>query len=138
MRLGEVSCARNPAPVQPVDPSASFDLNDPRQRALRALAEQYGPTPKRGAVPEAAVPGAEACVHALEIYFSLLAAGSRSTPQPSQVDQALRSAGLTNIVVAPGPVFGASTGELCVFGAFTTNGPEFTLGPPATDGSCRP
>jgi hypothetical protein len=133
---GEASCARAAMPMPSVDPSASFDINDPRQRALRMLAEQYRPTPRRGAVPQAAVPGAEACVHALSIEFTLLASGSRAVPDEREIDEALRAAGLMKIFVRSGPAFAASTGAACVYGTFTEAGPAFTIGPPAIDGSC--
>ncbi len=120
------------------DPSASVDLNDPRQRALHALAQQYRPTPQRAPVPEAAVPGAEACVQLLAVTFSLVAAGTGRTPEASEIDGALRQAGLTKIVVDTGPVFSASTGEACVFGTFPAGEPEFMLGPLGADGSCGP
>jgi hypothetical protein len=121
-----------------VDPSASFDINDPRQRALRVLAEQFRPTPRRGIVPQAAVPGAEACVNALRLEFSLLMSGSRSEPEESAIDRTLRAAGLAKIAVRPGPVFAASTGAACIYGAFTTAGPTFTIGPLGTGSSCSP
>src|SRR4051812_25227268 len=53
-RRGEATCARGATPAPSVPPS--FDLNDPRQRALHALTQQHEPTPRRGIVPEAAVP----------------------------------------------------------------------------------
>jgi hypothetical protein len=121
-----------------VDPSASFDITDPQQRTRRALAEQFRPTPRRGVVPQAAVPGAEACVHALRIHFSLLASGSRSVPDEPAIDAALRSAGLTKIAVRSGPAFAASTGAACIHGTFTGTGPAFTIGPLTTDNACRP
>ncbi|WP_412746438.1 hypothetical protein [Krasilnikovia sp. MM14-A1004] len=119
-----------------MDPS--IDINDPRQRALLTLAQQYHPVPRRGVVPEAAVPGAEACVNALTMQFVLLAGGSRAVPDRRAVDAALRSAGLVDIVVRAGPTFAASTGAACVYGRFSAAGPAFEIGPPATDGSCRP
>jgi hypothetical protein len=137
-RAGEVSCALGRPPLRPADLPPSFDVNDPRQRALRSLAQQYRPTPLRGPVPDDAVRGAEACVQVLRVTFSLITAGARSTPSASQVDTALTSAGLTNIAVASGPVFGASTGAACLFGTFAAEGPRFTIGPLAADGSCRP
>lgn len=137
-RSGEASCAWGARPMPSVDLSASFDVNDPEQRARRVLAEQYRPLPRRGALAEAAVPGAEACVHALKREFSLRAGGSRAVPDEPAIGAALRSAGLTNIDVRPGPAFTASTGAACIYGTFTASGPGFTLGPPATDGSCPP
>ncbi|GIM91204.1 hypothetical protein Ato02nite_029970 [Paractinoplanes toevensis] len=133
---GAADCARGPNPVPSLDPSASFDVNDPEQRARRALAEQYRPTPTRGVVPAAAVPGAEACVHFLRMQFSLLAAGSGAAPGEPEVESALRSAGLTRIIVRSGPVFAASAGDACVHGSFTAAGPDFVIAPPAADGSC--
>jgi hypothetical protein len=133
-RRGEASCARGATPMPSLPPS--FDLNDPRQRALHALTQQHEPTPRRGTVPEAAVPGAEACIYLLRMNFSLLTAGSPSPPGTAPVEAALRSAGLMRIVVRPGPVFAASTGAACLSGRFTTDGPAFTIGPPAA--TCRP
>jgi hypothetical protein len=134
---GEATCAQGATPAQSLDPSASFDLNDPGQRARRVLAEQNGPTATRGVVPKVAIPGAEACVHALKIQFSLLAAGSRTAPDEQAIEAALRSAGLTKVLIHSGPVFAASTGAACVFGSFTATGPAFIVGPLTTDGSCR-
>ena len=132
------SCAWGAKPMPSVDPSASFDMSDPQERARRVLAEQYRPTPRRGVVAAAAVPGAEACVRALRIEFSLLTAGSPAAPDDPAIERALRSAGLTKIVIRSGPVWAASTGGACVYGTFTAAGPAFTIGPPAIDGSCRP
>jgi hypothetical protein len=134
---GEATCARGARPVPSLDPSASFDPNDPRQRARRVLAEQHRPTPTRGVVPTVAIPGAEACVYLLKIQFSLLSAGSRTAPDEQAIEEALSSAGLTKIVVRPGPVFVASTGAACVHGSFTVTGPAFIIGPLGADGSCR-
>jgi hypothetical protein len=114
----------------------SFDISDPGQRALRALAEQHRPTPRRGSVPEAAVPGAEACVYALKLRFSLLAAGSSDVPGRREIDTSLRSAGLTKIVFRSESSFAASTGTACVYGSFPGSEPEFVIGAPAADGSC--
>jgi hypothetical protein len=113
---------------------ASWDVHDARERARRALVEQYRPTPRRGPVPEEAVPGAEACVHALRITFSLLAAGSATPPDEREVESALRSAGLLDIVV--NGEFAASTGAACIYGTFAADGPAFTIGPLAAAGSC--
>jgi hypothetical protein len=135
---GEASCARGATLMPSVDPSTSFDINDPQQRALRVLAEQFRPTPRRGTVPQAAVPGAEACVYVLRLQFSLLTSGFRSVPDASAIDRTLRAAGLAKIVIRPGPVFAASTGAACVYGTFTAAGPAFTIGPLGTDGSCSP
>jgi hypothetical protein len=121
-----------------VDPSASFDENDPEQRARRVLAQQYQPVPRRGVVPEAAVPGAEACVYRLKMEFNLLMSGSPRVPDEQAIGAALSSAGLTKIVVRSGPVFAASTGAACVLGTFTAKGPSFTIGPLAPNKSCRP
>jgi hypothetical protein len=121
-----------------LDPSASFDVNDPGQRARRVLAEQHRPTPTRGVVPKAAIAGAEACVYLLKMQFALLTAGSRTAPNEQSIEAALRSAGLMKIVVRSGPVFAAFTGGACVYGSFTATVPAFITGPPAADGSCRP
>jgi hypothetical protein len=119
-----------------VDPSASFDVNDPEQRARRVLEQQFRPTPRRGVVPEAAVPGAEACVYALKLTFSLLAHGSGIAPDASDVETALHSAGLTEVDVRSGPAFAASTGAACIYGKFTAAAPAFNIGPSAADGTC--
>lgn len=134
---GEALCARGATPMPAPDPSASFDLNDPEQRARRTLAEQRRPSVVRGVVPEGAVAGAEACVHVLSMEFSLLTAGSRTPPDVAAIEAALRSAGLTNVVISPGPVFVASTGSACLRGDFPSTGPAFIIGPVAEDGSCR-
>lgn len=118
------------------DPSASFDVDDPQQRARRTLAEQHRPTPTRGPVPPDAVPGAEACVTALKLHFSLLTSGSTRVPDERAISGALSSAGLTKIAVRPGPAFAGSTGAACVHGTYSTAGPAFTIGLPAADGSC--
>jgi hypothetical protein len=135
---GEATCARGATPVPSLDPSASFDPNDPAQRARRALAEQRRPTPTRGVVAARAIPGAEACVYFLKLQFSLLTAGSRAAPAEPAIETALRSAGLLKIVIRSGPVFAASTGAACVHGSFTAAEPAFVIGPLAAGGSCRP
>lgn len=106
--------------------------------ARRVLAEQYRPTPRRGAVPQVSIPGAEACVYALMRHFSLLASGSQTVPDARAIDAALRSAGLSRIDVRSGPAFAASTGAACIHGRFTPAGPAFVISPPASGGSCRP
>ncbi|MFC3738546.1 hypothetical protein ACFOS3_15945 [Paractinoplanes deccanensis] len=133
-RRDEATCARGALPRPTVDPSASFDLNDARERARRALAQQNPPTARRGVVPEAAVPGAEACVHALRIQFSLLEAAGSERPD---LGAALRSAGLTQIVVAS-PSFAASTGSACLYGTLTPAGPTFAIGPVTAGKPCSP
>jgi hypothetical protein len=130
------SCALGAPPLPSVDPSASIDPNDPMQRIRHILAEQYRPTPRRGVVPEAAALGAEACIRSLKIQFSLLMAGGQNVPDKPAIDAALRSAGLTKIIVGSGPAFGASTGAACVYGTFIATEPAFTISPPAADGSC--
>jgi hypothetical protein len=89
-------------------------------------------------VPETAVPGAEACVHALEIQFSLLMRGSRETPDEPSIDSALRSVGLTKIVIGSESSFAASTGAACVYGTVTTAGPDFAIGPATAGRPCLP
>lgn len=128
-RPGEASCAWGATPRFSLDPSASYDASDPEQRMRRALAEQNPPTPRRGSVPDTAVPGAEACVHALQLKFNLLARASGTPPDEEAIGAALRSAGLTKIVVRPGPAFAASTGAACVRGTFTASGPAFSITP---------
>lgn len=136
-RPGEASCARGARPMPSVDPSASFDVHDPRERSRRTLAQQHTPAPRRGDVPEAAVAGAEACISLLKMHFSLLTSGSRTVPDDRAIEAALRSAGLSRIVVRPGPEFTASTGAACLSGTYAATGPAFTIGPSAADGSCR-
>lgn len=136
VRSGEAACARGARPLPSVDPSASFDVDDPRQRTQRSLAQQYSPAPRRGGVPAAAVPGAEACIHALKLQLSLRADGAR-VPDGPAVDAALRAVGLTKIVVGPGSTFAASTGAACIVGTYAATGPAFTIGPEDADGSCR-
>jgi hypothetical protein len=135
---GQPSCARDARPLPSIDPSTSFDLSDPRQRALRALTAQNRPTPRRGPVPDAAVPAAEACVKDLRRYFTLPAANASGVPDESTVDAALHSAGLTKIAVRPGRGFAASTGAVCLYGTFTEAVPDFAIGPRTADGSCPP
>jgi hypothetical protein len=135
---GEATCAWGARPMPSLDPSASFDVNDPGQRARRVLAEQHRPTPTRGVVPKAGIAGAEACVYLLRTQFALLTTGSRTAPDERAIEVALRSAGLTNIVVRSGPVFAAFTGGACVYGSFTATVPAFIIGPSTAAGSCRP
>jgi hypothetical protein len=137
-RSGEAACARDARPAPAVNPSASFNLDDPGERARRALAQQDRPVPRRGALPESAVPGAEACVRALEIHFSLLMRGSGIAPSGPAIGAALTSAGLTGIVVGDDASFVASTGAACVHGAITRSGPSFVIGPVTVGGSCAP
>ncbi|GAA0581484.1 hypothetical protein GCM10010172_78080 [Paractinoplanes ferrugineus] len=126
-----VSGASLPAP-----PPASPGVGDARERARRALLEQRKPVPRRGVVPAAAVPRAEDCVHVLRLQVSLLTAGSAQPPGEAALKRALSSAGLSGIVVRPGPSFGASTGAVCVYGTFTGPDPSFEIGPPAVP--CAP
>jgi hypothetical protein len=133
----EASCTRDTRPMPAPNPSASFGPNDAEQRARRALAEQHRPSATRGAVPPAAVPGAEACLDVLRAQFSLLTAGSRTAPDQQAIEVALRSAGLTSIVVRSGPAFAASTGVACLYGNFTPTEPAFVIGPVSADGSCH-
>ncbi|MDI6099568.1 hypothetical protein QLQ12_13270 [Actinoplanes sp. NEAU-A12] len=131
------ACARAAMPRPAIDPSASFVVRDPGEGARRALAQKHRPTPRRGVVPEAAVPGAQACVDALRTEFALRMRGSHETPGGPVIDVSLRSAGLTQIVIGSAS-FAASTGAACVYGTFAAAGPEFAIGPVAADGSCPP
>jgi hypothetical protein len=137
VRAPTPSCVRDAEPVPAPGPSASVVLTDREQRARRALAAQRRPTATRGVVPKDAIPGAEACIQFLRMQFSLLSAGSRTSPDPTAVEAALHSAGLTTIVVGRGPVFSASTGAACLHGDLSVPEPAFIIGPLAADGSCR-
>jgi hypothetical protein len=94
------------------------------------------PVPTRGAVKPSVIPAAENCVHLLSLRFSLLAAGDKALTEPT-VRAELLDAGLTGVIVDPGPTFAASTGQACVVGTFTAGTPIFAITPLAGDGSCR-
>jgi hypothetical protein len=70
--------------------------------------------------------------------LTLLTAGRGEPPEESMLRRTLTTQGLTRITISADSSFAASTVKDCVFGTFTTNGPELTLGPPAADGACRP
>ncbi len=114
------------------------DAADAAERRRRALASQRSPVPHRGAVPPAAVPGAERCILVLRRQFALRVAGSGRAPADADIHTTLANAGLTGITVRPGSSFAASTGEVCILGAFTAGEPAFTIGAFADDRSCPP
>jgi hypothetical protein len=111
---------------------------DAAERARKALEAQQSPVPRRGIVPPAAVPGAEACVRLLQLEFNLLAAAAGGTPADAAVRAALLKAGLRDPVVEPGPAFAASTGSACVVGAFTGTEPSMAITPLGRGGACTP
>lgn len=132
-RPGEASCGIGARPRPSANPSESWDVNDARERARRALIAANPPTPLRGAVPPDAIPGAESCIMRLRMDFSLRSAGGSADERG--VEDSLRAAGLTAIEVTSGPAFTASTGYACIHGTLPD---DFTIGPLAADGSCRP
>jgi hypothetical protein len=124
-----------PAP-RGTDPN---DFDDPdgvleRRRALEAL---QSPVPRRGEVPAAAVPAAEACVRLLQAELTLLGV-SAGGPADTAVEAALRRAGLRNPVVKPGPAFAGSTGSACVVGSFAGTRPSLVIAPLDPAGACIP
>jgi hypothetical protein len=134
---GVASCAWSAAPM-PSGATASLPDSSAAERARRALAAQASPAPTRGAVPAAALPGAQACVQQLRMTFQLITAGSGQPPDDTAVRTALQTAGLQRVRVQPGPAFAGSTGQACVAGAFAAGSPTFTIAAPAPDGSCNP
>jgi hypothetical protein len=132
------SCAWSAAPMPaPSGSTASLPASSAAERARRALAAQASPAPTRGAVPPAALPGAQACVRQLRMTFRLLTAGSGQPPDDTAVRTALQTAGLQQVRVQPGPAFAGSTGQACVIGAFAADSPTFTIAAPAPDGTCN-
>ena len=140
------SCATPPEPwpapqvsgsqAVPAQPDAA--VTEALERRRRNLEAQNPPTPTRGAVLAAAIAGAESCVRALRIEFTLLAAGSGTRPSDDTIRATLRHAGLTSVTVQPGPTFAASTGQACLLGSLTTEKPSFTIAQLGPDGSCHP
>jgi hypothetical protein len=106
------------------------------ERARRALEAANTPFPRRGPLRDEEA--AEACGRALRMELTLLTAGRGEAPEESLLRRTLLTQGLSRITISADSSFAASTGKDCVFGTFTTNGPELTLGPPAADGACRP
>ena len=135
---GGAACARTAMPNPAVSPARTLGANDAREEARRALLRQQVATPRRGPVPDAAVPGAEACIHALEIQFALLMRGSGKKPDQATIESALRSAGLTEVATGSATTFAASTGAACVYGTVTPTGPEFAIGPVLAGRPCLP
>jgi hypothetical protein len=135
---GGAACVDDATSIPAAGAKSGAAPSDADERARRALQAQQHPTPRRSGVPEAAIPGAEACVQILRRNFALLTTGFRTVPDQPAVDTALRSADLTRIVVRDGPAFAGSTGAACLYGTFTGTGLDFVIGPPAVDGSCPP
>jgi hypothetical protein len=112
-------------------PQPSDDAAERRRKAL-----QPSPVPRRGEVPAAAIPAAEACVRQLQMELTLL--GASGNLQAAAVEAVLLRAGLRDPVVEPGPAFAASTGSACIVGSFTGTEPSLAIAPLTQAGACKP
>ena len=110
--------------------------DDAEERRRKALESQQTPVPRRGDVPAAAIPGAEACVRLLQIEFTLQAAATGAAPADAAIQATLLKVGLRKPVVKPGPAFAASTGSACITGTFVGAEPSMTIAPLNPAGAC--
>ncbi len=106
-------------------------------RARRALEAANPPLPRRGPVQGDAATVAESCARMLRLDLTLLTGGRGGPPKEPALHEALARQGLSGITVGNGSAFAASTGTACLYGVFTTEGPELSIGPLAADGTCR-
>jgi hypothetical protein len=107
------------------------------ERARRALEAANPPLPRRGPLPAAAAARAEACARHLSPQLNLLMRDTAPLDERA-LRRFLTREGLTGIGIGPGPSFAGATGAACVYGSFTADGPELSIGPPGPDGSCSP
>ena len=124
---------RKPPATTP-DPQISPE-SEAAARARRALEAANPPVPRRGPVPDEAA--AESCARTLRMELTLLTSGRGETPQEPALRRTLTAMGLSGITVGAGSAFAASTGTACVYGTFTADGPELSIGPLGADGTCR-
>ena len=110
--------------------------DDAEERRRKALESQQTPVPRRGDVPAAAIPGAEACVRLLQIEFTLQAAATGAAPADAAIQATLLKVGLRKPVVKPGPAFAASTGSACITGTFVGADPSKAIAPLNPAGAC--
>jgi hypothetical protein len=128
------------SPRVPIPGPAAPDAPDPHaaERARRALEAANPPIPQRAPVPPEAVAAAESCARTLQQELTLLAASPGGITDEQSLRRILTSAGLSRILVQPGPAFAAAAGQACVHGTFPSGRPELSIGPQQPDGSCRP
>jgi len=136
--------------ARPIPPSGAPPAADPRaaaphvadsdaaERARRALEAANPPISRRAPIPPEAAATAESCARSLQPGLTLLAANPRALADEQSLRRILTSAGLTKIIIQPGPTFAAAAGKACVYGTFPSGKPELSIGPQPRDGSCRP
>ena len=132
---GRVGKTPRPATTTP-DPQLTAE-SEAAARSRRALEAANPPIPRRGPVRGDAAAVAESCVRTLRLELTLLTGGRGGRPGEPALMRALTSQGLSGITVGNGSAFAASTGTACVYGTFTAEGPELSIGPLATNGTCR-
>ncbi|RSM48833.1 hypothetical protein DMB66_45895 [Actinoplanes sp. ATCC 53533] len=124
-------------PTTTPDPQLSAE-SDAAARARRALEAANPPIPRRGPVRDDAAAIAESCVRTLRLELTLLTGGRGGRPGEPALLRTLTSKGLSGITVGKESAFAASTGTACVYGTFTAEGPELTIGPLAANDTCHP
>jgi hypothetical protein len=117
--------------------SGPNDAGSARERRAQVLESQRATFPRRGEIGAAAAAGATECARLLQLEFTLRMAGDRPLDEVA-IRAALRSTGLTKAVIAPGPRFATSTGQACIIGAVTGDGPAMVIAPLPPDHTCRP
>lgn len=133
---GRVGRIPRPATTKP-DLQLSAE-SDAAARSRRALEAANPPIPRRGPVQGDAAAIAESCVRTLRLELTLLTGGRGGRPGEPALLRTLTSQGLSGITVGNESAFAASTGTACVYGAFTAEGPELSIGPLAANGTCHP
>ena len=137
----------NPVAARPVPPTgaakpppATPNVTDSSaaERARRALEAANPPIPRRAPIPPEAAPAAESCARSLQPDLTLLAVSPGGLADEQSLRRVLTSAGLTKIIIQPGPAFAAAAGKACVYGTFPSGKPELSIGPQQPDGSCHP
>jgi hypothetical protein len=81
---------------------------------------------------------AESCVRTLRQELTLLTAGRAGRPDESALRRTLTAMGLSGISMGRESDFAASTGSACIYGTFTPEGPELSIGPLTRNSACRP
>lgn len=120
----------------PPPPMTSAQV-DAAERTRRALEAANPPLPRRGPLPAAVAARAETCARDLSPELNLLMRGTAPLDE-STLRTFLTGEGLTGIVIGPELSFAGATGQACVHGSFTADGPALSIGPTGPDGGCRP
>ena len=129
--------AARPTPPSGAHTNSAIPEPDAAERARRAL-EAANPPISRRAPSTRGRSRRQFCARSLRPKLTLLAANPGGLADEQSLRRILTSAGLTEIIIQPGPAFAAAAGKACVYGTFPSGRTELSIGPQQPDGSCRP